>query len=382
MEVLLWASLCLILYGYLGYPILISIIYKISSHPIKKDPAFLPTVSVIIPAHNEVKIIEKKLNNALEIDYPKDRLEIIVASDASTDGTDEIVKGYEDRGISIIRLEPRGGKNRAVNAVVPQAKGEIAVLCDANIMFDPLAIRNLVRNFADPVVGCVCGRKIYQDNEAMATGKGEGLYWRLEEYLKRCESAAGSVTGADGSMYAIRRELFVPFDIALMDDFLISLNIFQKGYRIVSEPEARAFEKATTLASDEFRRKNRIVATTIRSLTRYPHFLNPFRSGRMAWQIWSHKICRWLVPFFLFTSAVALVSLAIQGRYVWMATAAALLLLAGGIGGLLQRAGKPSGGFSLPFYFLLVNAAAMVGWVKYLVGKVETTWKKPESSRV
>jgi len=382
METLLWISIGCILYGYVGYPLLITIISVVRGRVVRKNPDYRPTVSLIIPAHNEVKVIRKKLDNALTVDYPREYLEIVVVSDESTDGTDEIVKEYDDRGIQLIRLEPRGGKNRAVNSVVPQVNGEIVVLCDANIMFESSAISKIIENFADPSVGCVCGQKLYREDEGMATGKGEGLYWKLEEYLKRRESLAGSVTGADGSMYAIRKSLFRPFDIALMDDLLVSLNIYHQGFRIVSEPDARAYEKATTVISDEFRRKNRIVASAIRTYARNTHFLNPFKSGLMSWQIWSHKFCRWLVPFFLIAAAFALINLVTQERYIWLAVLSALFIVTAVVGGLMQREGKGSGLLSFPFYFLLVNTAALLGWLKFIGGKVETTWKKPESSRV
>ena len=382
METLLWISIGCIFYGYAGYPLLITLISAVKTRTVRKRSDYRPMVSLIIPAHNEVKVIRKKLDNALTVDYPRDQLEIVVVSDESSDGTDEIVQEYEDRGIQLIRLEPRGGKNRAVNTVVPQVAGEIVVLCDANIMFESSAISRIVENFADSSVGCVCGQKLYRNDEGMATGKGEGLYWKLEEYLKRRESTAGSVTGADGSMYAIRKSLFQPFDVALMDDLLVSLNIYAQGFRIVSEPEARAYEKATTVISDEFRRKNRIVASAIRTYARNTHFLNPFSSGMMAWQIWSHKFCRWLVPFFLLSAAYALINLVLQGQYLWLAVLSLAFIVGAIIGGLLQRAGKASGFLSFPFYFFLVNIAALLGWLKFVGGKVETTWKKPESSRV
>ncbi|MBN1423557.1 glycosyltransferase family 2 protein [Candidatus Fermentibacteria bacterium] len=381
METLLLASLLLTVYAYAGYPLCITALGLLRNRRVHKDTGFEPEVTLVIPAHNEEKVIREKIENSLSLTYPHERLHVMVVSDASTDATDTIVGDYASRGVVLERLSRRGGKTRALNSVVPHVATEVVVLCDANVMFAPNAISELVSNFADPEVGCVCGRKIYRNSCPAATARGERLYWTLEEYLKRCESLSGSVAGADGAIYAIRTRLFVPVQDELSDDFLISLNVHSQGYRIVSEPHALAFESTTTVASEEFRRKNRIVATALRTLTRHLHLLNPFRSGLMAWRIMSHKVIRWMVPFFLLTFGFSLTVLVMRGRYVGLGIVVAAFLAAGLLGGLLQRAGKRSRVFSLPFYFLLVNAAALVGWVKSLTGKVHPIWNKPESSR-
>ncbi len=381
METVLLLSVVCVAYAYVGYPVLITLIGWLRRRGVRKDPSFEPAVTFVIPAHNEERVIRKKIENTLALDYPPEKLKVVVVSDASTDATDSIVREYEDRGVVLHRLSRRGGKTRALNTVVPTVQTDFVVLCDANVMFDRRAVRELVGNFADPEVGCVCGRKIYRNSSSAATARGERLYWRLEEYLKRCESLSGSVAGADGAIYAIRRELFAPIRDELSDDFLISLNVHTRGYRVVSDPSALAFEGTTTLASEEFRRKNRIVATAIRTLAQHRHLLNPFRSGLMAWQIWSHKVLRWMVPFWLFAYLVALGTLVARGSYLWLGAATAAFLLMGLVGGLLQAAGKRSRVFGLPFYFLLVNTAALVGWVKSLTGHVHPIWNKPESSR-
>jgi cellulose synthase/poly-beta-1,6-N-acetylglucosamine synthase-like glycosyltransferase len=378
---LFWICLGLIGYAYLGYPLFITIIGSLRRQNVHKDSGFLPTVTYIIPAHNEERVIRRKLENTLSLDYPSELLSILVVSDASTDKTDEIVREFAERGVDLLRLNERGGKSRALNISIPASTGKIVVLCDANVMFDTKALRYMIRNFADPQVGCVCGRKTYLARSSMATAKGERLYWRLEEYLKRCESLSGSVAGADGAIYAIRRELYVPFDEDLIDDMLISLNVFAKGYRLVAEPNARAFEYTTTRAKEEYARKSRIVATAIRTLARNVGFLNPFTSGLMAWRIFSHKVIRWMVPFFLIGLVVSLLSLLLDGRFVLVSGAAGVFLLLALIGGLLQRAGKRSKVLSLPYYFVLVNTAALVGWWRFLTGRIEKAWEKPESSR-
>ncbi|MCU0613233.1 MAG: glycosyltransferase family 2 protein [Candidatus Eisenbacteria bacterium] len=381
METLLLVSVLLTVYAYAGYPVCITVIGWLRNKRVMKDARFEPAVAFVIPAHNEERVIREKIENTLSLDYPLDKLSVVVVSDASTDCTDAIVREYAPRGVRLERLPCRGGKTRALNTVVPQADTDIVVLCDANVMFDRSAVRYLVSNFADEEVGCVCGRKIYRNSCTAATARGERLYWRLEEYLKRCESLSGSVAGADGAIYAIRRELFRPVQDELSDDFLISLNVYAQGYRIVSEPLAVAFESTTTVAAEEFRRKNRIVATAIRTLVRHAHLLSPFHSGLMAWRIWSHKVLRWMVPFFLIAFAVSVFTLMARGTHVWLGMATVGFLAAGLVGGMLQFTGKRSRLFSLPFYFLLVNAAALVGWVKTLTGRVHPTWNKAESSR-
>jgi cellulose synthase/poly-beta-1,6-N-acetylglucosamine synthase-like glycosyltransferase len=381
-ETLFWICFGLICYAYLGYPVLITIIGSVRRKGVHKSHSFLPTVTYIIPAHNEERVIRQKLENTLALDYPRELMNILVVSDASTDHTDSIVGEFKNHGVELIRLAQRGGKSKALNVAIPQATGEIVVLCDANVMFDTDAVRHMIRNFADPEVGCVCGQKTYLARSSMATAKGERLYWRLEEYLKRCESQSGSVAGADGAIYAIRKNLYVPFDENLIDDMLISLAVFAQGYRLVAEPEARAFEHTTILAKEEYGRKSRIVATAIRTLARNVDFLNPFTSGLMAWRILSHKVIRWMVPFFLIGLALSLVALLMEGRYTLFGIAAGLFVILALLGGLLQRAGKKSKVFSLPFYFILVNAAAFVGWWRFLTGRIEKAWEKPESSRL
>jgi cellulose synthase/poly-beta-1,6-N-acetylglucosamine synthase-like glycosyltransferase len=381
METLLLLSLLLTAYAYVGYPLCITLVGLVRNKRVRKDPQFEPAVTFIIPAHNEERVIREKIENSLAIDYPSEKLGVVVVSDASTDGTDAIVSQYASRGVKLERLPTRGGKTHALNAVVPRTDTDVVVLCDANVMFDRHAIRRLVSNFADAEVGCVCGRKIYRNSCPAATAKGERLYWKLEEYLKRCESLSGSVAGADGAIYAIRRELFRPVRDELSDDFLISLNVYTQGYRIVSEPHALAFESTTTVAAEEFRRKNRIVSTAIRTLLRHTHLLCPFHSGLMAWRIWSHKVLRWMVPLFLLVFAVSLATLVTRGSYVWLGVATGAFLIAGMVGGLLQLVGRRSRFFGLPFYFLLVNTAALVGWVRFLAGRVQPIWNKAESSR-
>lgn len=378
---MLIVSLVLTAYVYVGYPVCITLVGRLRNQRVRKDTEFEPPVTVVIPAYNEERVIREKVENSLALDYPAHKLEVVVVSDASSDATDSIVREYADRGVRLERMPARGGKTRALNTVVPRVQTDIVVLCDANVMFDRRAVAELVGNFADEEVGCVCGRKIYRNSCPAATAKGERLYWQLEEYLKRCESLSGSVAGADGAIYAIRRSLFVPIRDELSDDFLISLNVFSQGYRIVSEPRALAFESTTTVAVEEFRRKNRIVATAIRTLVHCHHLLNPFRSGLMAWRIVSHKVLRWMVPFFMVAFLASLAALMVRGRYLGLGALVGAFLLAGLAGGLLQRAGRRSRVFGLPFYFLLVNAAALIGWVNSLTGRVHPTWNKPESSR-
>lgn len=263
-----------------------------------KKADIAPIVSIIVPAYNEEKVIGKKIENALALDYPKDKLEITVTSDASTDETNNIVQAYAGREVKLIAWPERKGKTAMLNSLVPTARGEIIVFTDANAMFRKDAIRMLVRNFADKSVGCVCG-ELYLTNQESHTARGEGFYWWYETFLKRKESETGSVLFTNGAIYAIRKSLFEPLASGWADDFMLPLSIARRGYRSVQEPEAVGFERTSMLAVDEFRRKIRIITRDSSAYFCSKGMLGrPFRP-LLAFQLFSHKLLRWLSPLFL-----------------------------------------------------------------------------------
>lgn len=374
MKLVFWASLALILYVYAGYPLTLAFVAR-RFRPLKRDDGFLPTVSLVIAAHNEEKVLWEKLGNSLALDYPRDRLEIIVASDGSTDATNDIVKAFADRGVVLHEITPRGGKMWALNLTIPKTQGTILVLSDANTMYRPDAIRKLVRHFADPTVGAVSG-DVQLVDAADSHAHSEGLYYRYERWLQTQESRVGSIIGVDGAMYAIVREHFrSPSRNIIVDDFVISMTVARLGYRVLYDPEAVATEQGTLSSREEFWRKVRIVAGGMQALMLregLPHLRQPL----LMFSYISHKLLRWLVPCFLLSlllSSAALVSapleiLALLGQVLFYGFA---LGYAVNFLGLRRLSWS-----SIPYYFCLVNGAALVGLWKGLLGTQTVTWQR------
>jgi len=361
---------------YAGYPLLLWVMSRVSTRRTVSHREIEPTVTLIISAFNEGKVIRRKLENCLSLDYPRPRLEIIVVSDCSTDDTDKIVQEYENTGVRLIRMPERGGKTRGLNYAVPRAAGEIVIFSDANAMYDPLVVRNLVRNFADPNVGCVTGESRYEVDGATDSTASENLYWRYELAIKRLESAAGSLVGGDGAIYAIRKNLFRPMRPADLSDFVNPLQITAQGYRNVYEPEAISMESGAETFDQEFRRKVRIVNRAWRGLWRVRVVLNPFRYGFFTVQVVSHKLLRWLVPVFM---AGALVSgLFLMHRsalYASLGIAQLAFYLLAILGWLQSNRSSISRLFYVPYYFCLVNYASLLGILNYYRGQTFTMWQ-------
>jgi cellulose synthase/poly-beta-1,6-N-acetylglucosamine synthase-like glycosyltransferase len=374
MTLAFWLLLALIVYVYAGYPLLLLALRALGGARPVAAAAIEPEVTLVISAFNESAVIGAKLDNSLALDYPAARLQIVVVSDASDDGTDDIVRGYGDRGVQLLAMPERGGKTVGLNAAVARARGEIVVFSDANAMYGRDVIRMLVRNFADPAVGAVVGESTYVD-PAAESERSEGLYWRYETALKRLESQVGSVVGGDGAIYAVRRALYRAMRADALSDFVNPLQVVRDGHRCVYEPAARSYERAAGEFAKEFRRKVRIVNRAWRALAGLSELLNPLRHGRFAWQLFSHKLLRWLVPVLLLALLGVTAALAGQGDVYRLALVAQagfyLLALAGLV--LRRRASMPAL-FSIPYYFCLVNAASAVGIVDAFRGRTYTTW--------
>jgi len=371
-----WSCVVVTVWVYAGYPLLLWVMSRVSTRRTVSHREIEPTVTLIISAFNEGKVIRRKLENCLSLDYPRPRLEIIVVSDCSTDDTDKIVQEYENTGVRLIRMPERGGKTRGLNYAVPRAAGEIVIFSDANAMYDPLVVRNLVRNFADPNVGCVTGESRYEVDGATDSTASENLYWRYELAIKRLESAAGSLVGGDGAIYAIRKNLFRPMRPADLSDFVNPLQITAQGYRNVYEPEAISMESGAETFDQEFRRKVRIVNRAWRGLWRVRVVLNPFRYGFFTVQVVSHKLLRWLVPVFM---AGALVSgLFLMHRsalYASLGIAQLAFYLLAILGWLQSNRSSISRLFYVPYYFCLVNYASLLGILNYYRGQTFTMWQ-------
>ncbi len=381
-EALFWLLVSVVLYVYFGYPLLVLILSKLRPAPSVQKADITPMVSLIIPAYNEEKVIAQKIENCLALDYPRDKLEIIIASDGSTDGTNEIVQSYVSQTTRFFAQSKRRGKSSTLNKVVPRTHGGVLVFTDANALFRQDAVKMLVKNFADKRVGCVCG-ELHLASQESQTAKGEGFYWQYETYIKRKESEIYSVLFTNGAIYAIRRSLFERLDPAWADDFMIPLSIARKGYRSVQEPEAVGYEKTSTAVKDEFWRKIRIVARDSNAYFHVKGLLGkPFRPW-LAFQLFSHKLLRWLVPLFMVAILGLNFLLLSREFYRWTLVAQLLFYTLAVLGWLFdrQKAHIQSRYLSIPLYYCMVNIAALLGLRRTMLGKSMETWSRAHTTR-
>ncbi len=380
-----WLSLAVPLYVYAGFPLLVGLVGWWRRRQVRKQP-ITPAMSLIIAAYNEERHIAERLENALALDYPRDALEIIVALDGSDDATAAIVATYAPQGVRLLTL-PRRGKLHALTAAVAQARGDLLVFSDANTLYDARALRMLARNFADPEVGGVAGRKIYTTQSGSdSSSQGERLYWSYDTWLKQMESLTGSIVAADGAIYAIRRTLYcAPTTAAVTDDFALSTAVIEQGYRLVFEPEACAYEDALPAAEREFWRKVRLMTRGLRGVLLRKRLLNPWRYGFYALVLFSHKVLRRLVPVFLLLLFVTslLVSLLVSlpassggALYSSAAVAQVLFYALAGAGYVLRRTRVGQKKYlALPFFYCLANAAALVALIQVIRGQHIALWQ-------
>jgi cellulose synthase/poly-beta-1,6-N-acetylglucosamine synthase-like glycosyltransferase len=381
---LFWLALGLIVYAYAGFPLVLlaRTLLRKSTPAIRKEPVE-PSVSMVIVAHNEAASIAAKIENVYALDYPGEKLEVVIASDGSNDGTNEIVADCQRGSLRLLAL-PRAGKIPALNAAVAQATGNVLVFSDANSMYAPDALRALVAPFADPLVGAVGGNQCYEREgaEHMASF-GERLYWKYDRMLKTAQSKTGSMTAATGAMHAIRRELFRPVPTGVSDDYMTSTRAVASGYRLVFEPAARAYETVAPSERAEFSRKLRIIVRGLRGLWITRELFNPMRYGFYSIQLLSHKLLRWSICWLLlilFGSALLLYARAPIYRLAVYAQTAFYACAALGMALHDTRAGRGRLGkiFGVPFFFCLANYAALRAWVQVLNGRRLDVW---DSSR-
>jgi cellulose synthase/poly-beta-1,6-N-acetylglucosamine synthase-like glycosyltransferase len=380
-QFVLWGSVAVILYSYFGYPLLLFLFSKVgirrSRHASGAEE--LPSVCLIISAFNEDRVIRDKLQNSLSQQYPADKLTVLVASDGSTDGTCGIVGEFFEYGVQLHHRDSRRGKSAVLNDVVRSRTEDIIVFSDANSQFTRDAVGHLARRFSDPSIGCVVGRLRYVDREWSSIGKGEGAYWRYEGMVSRLESALSSVLVANGSIFAIRRELFQELYPEVANDFQIPIDIAAGGHGVVYEPRAEAIEHTAEYWREEFKRKVRII---LRGLTGFSVLRRRIRGFRL-WQFASHKLLRWLAGVFLLAAFIANAVLALHSTlYAVLFWLQVLFYLLAFVGSRLRHIGKPRKVFYVPFYLTMVNAAALVGIIKFLGGQRQTVWEKAESTRL
>lgn len=380
LETALAVCLGLVAFAYLGYPVLIYLLSRaFGRHPVPPavEAADLPTVSLLVAAYNEEVDIEARVRNALALEYPAGKLEVVIASDGSTDGTNEIVRRYADRGVRLLAYPENRGKATVLNRSVPRLTGEIVVLSDANTMMEPDAARRLAAWFADPAVGVVCGRLVLSDPQ---TGRNaDGLYWKYETFLKKCESRLGALLGSNGAIYAVRKAIF-PFvqTGTLIDDFVIPLQARRaSGCRIVYDDRAVAYEETPPTLRAEFRRRVRIGAGGFQSIGMLWRLLSP-ANGWVALTFLCHKIIRWACPFFLIGAlATNALLLGQPGFREVMAAQLGFYALAAAGHWLPRRLGflKP---FRLPTMFVTMNLALFFGFIRWARGGNNGTWRRTD----
>jgi poly-beta-1,6-N-acetyl-D-glucosamine synthase len=378
-RILFWASLADILYVYFGYPIFLKLGFLGRRIEFTRGHT-LPSISVIVPAHNEESTIELKLKSLMGSDYPRELVEILIGSDGSSDKTEEIVQRFRHEGVGLISFPRQQGKSAMQNGLAAAASGEILVLTDADSVLRPSALRHIVEHFADPRVGLVTGRARYNNAAETSVAENESVYIRYDTWLRERENECGILAMASGSLFAIRRRLWQRLDPALGDDFALPLSVARAGMRNVIDTRVTAF---TNLAQNRpgsmLRMKVRIVGKDLRALLVFRELLNPLKHGAFAVGLWSHKLLRWFVPYFLLAILASSISL-IDRPFFQTILGLQLLFYGLALVGLLRSNRKQGFLWSLPGSFCLVNLAALFGTLKCLAGRTSGQWE-PERAR-
>jgi biofilm PGA synthesis N-glycosyltransferase PgaC len=385
---LFWVCVLLIVYVYVGYPMILAILARLRRKA-EDYPVITPQVSILIAAYNEQNVIATKLENTLALDYPKECLQVVVAADGSDDHTPQIVDTFAERGVELSYDFHRRGKMAAINRALPRLKHEILVFSDANNLYAPDALIELVKPFSDPKVGAVTGSKnIMDDPDAHA--KADGLYWRYESTIKKYETALGSCTGVTGEILAIRRSLYQPPpDHVINDDFFIGMGVLRQGYRLVYAPRAHSYERSSLTEQDEALRRSRIVAGRFQAMLMAGSLL-PWRSPVLVWQVISHKFMRPLVPFLMIIAFLATLAaciwqlaplnhgwlyLAPPYNFLCMATEVFICILAI-FGSSLKDKGLLGKILYLPTFLVNSNFAALLGLYSFFTGKQTALWRR------
>ncbi|MDO9518784.1 MAG: glycosyltransferase family 2 protein [Pseudohongiella sp.] len=377
MIAIFWISALLIVYTFVGYPLVLVLWARAKASEIRCAD-YEPDVSVLIIARNEEASIGNKLTNILAMDYPAEKLQIVVASDASTDRSNAILSEFETRGVKVVTGFSQRGKPANLNECVPELSGEIVVLMDARQNVGVDAIRAMVRNFKDPLVGAVSGELMLipqaNDNNKSASN-GVGFYWRYEKFMRRLESEIDSCVGATGALYAIRKRLFHPIaSDTLLDDFLIPMNIVRQGYRVVFEPAAIAWDAAEITAASEFRRKTRTIAGNFQIFARESWLLDPW-VNRLWIQTISHKFFRLTAPVFLLLLFITNVFLLTNAFFVLCLVLQLLFYGAALVGHTTESRWRGIQLLSIPYAFCVLNWATVIGFSRFLSGRQKIVWK-------
>ncbi|ABB32237.1 glycosyl transferase family 2 [Geobacter metallireducens RCH3] len=373
-EWIFWLLVVTIFYTYFGYALLIPLIGLFVKRPLDRRD-ITPRVTFLITAYNEEKNIRKKLTEVLALDYPWEQLEVMVASDGSTDRTDDIVREFRDQGVVLKRVEGRVGKTATQNEAVKAATGDVIIFSDATTVYEKDAIRKLVRNYNDPEVGAVSGRYEYVNPTGAPVGTGSILFWKYENFIKSMQTRIRTISGCCGCIYSVRKAAYVPLPGDIISDLVEPLMVIRGGYRVVFEQEAVAYEETTEKSHEEFRMRIRVITRAMRGILFARGLLNPFRFPFVAFQLFSHKVLRWLIPFFLIGLLVANAFLLDRQFYVitFVLQVAFYLLALFGLGA--DRVGKKFKPAAVPLYFCIVNTASLIAFFKTLAGQKMVTWE-------
>ncbi len=381
-QTIFWISVVALFYTYIGYPLLVYAVSRLLPKSINQAD-FAPLVTVLITAYNEERDIRTKLENTLQIDYPKEKLEILVASDCSNDRTDEIVKEFAAKNVKLYRQTERLGKTMAQNVAVEKAAGEIILFSDATTMYEREVLNAMLPNFADKTVGCVAGKLIYVDDSDSTVGKGAKSYWNYETFLKEAESRACSLIGASGCLYAVRKSAYQPMYAEACSDFLICTILYRQGLRSVYEPNAVCTEETNRRTDKEMRMRVRVISQTFTDLWRNRAMMNPLKSGFYAIELISHKVFRYAVPLFLllvfFSSMILAFSSTVFVAIFGLNVAFYFLAF---VAWLLERTVKSLGILAIPLYFVLTNLASLIGFYKFLRGERYARWEPIRDAKV
>ena len=375
-EIIFYIFLFLIIYVYFGY-ILSLYIIGIFKHNKVESVKQYPYVTLIIAVYNEEKYVKDKIENTIAIKYPSGMLQVIIASDGSTDRTNEIVSNYQGIGIELLAIAERGGKEKAQKEAIKQSKGSILVFTDVSTILDPSAVEQIVSNFADPAIGCVSS----EDRVMGKDGKqsGENFYVRYEMWLRRLESRVSSPVGLSGSFFAARRSVCENFSADMDSDFRTLLNTVKRGMRGTCDEEAIGYYSDLSDQRREFERKVRTVLRGLTVFFRNTEFLNIFKYGIFSYQLFCHKLLRWLVPFFLITLFVVNIPLALLSNIYFAFMVGQLLFYGVGVFSLFHDLYSSQRILiKIPVYFVTVNASILVAWFRYLTGQRVLIWTPSE----
>lgn len=392
MKTLFWISFILFFYTYIGYGIVLFILLKFKKafgkKPILENEDYEPDVTLFVPAFNEKDYVKDKVENSFSLNYPQEKMKQLWVTDGSDDGTPDVLRQFE--GVEVQHLDARGGKIGAMNRGMQFVKTPIVIFSDGNTELGKNSIREIVRLFRDPKVGCVSGEKrIRSKDQDAAAGAGEGLYWKYESTLKKWDAELHTVVGAAGELFAIRTELWQEVEKdTLLDDFMISLRIAQKGYTIQYNPEAHAIETASADVGEELKRKVRIAAGGIQSVIRLKALLNPFRYGMLSFQYISHRVLRWTItPFamvllfplsFFLGLQEGLLSFNFYSNAFWFQVFFYLMVI---LGEMNQNKEIKIKGFFVPYYFFIMNYAVFAGIIRYFKGSQSVNWERAKRGK-